>query len=531
MINSISVIYQVTTHPDEIEKVSRDIALEQTVEVPDKLVTSSKIREEIVGKVESIQALSNMECLPDEVFRVVIRYNLQLTGFQIPQLLNLIYGNISIKQNIKLVDIKFPEEYLANFKGPNFGISGIRRLIGVYQRPLLATALKPMGSSIEELATMAGNFSLGSGDIIKDDHGLIDESFQKFQERVSRCQDAIEEADVKTGRRTLYFPNVVAPVDNIERYIEFLIHKRIPGVLMAPFLVGLDCVRSLAGKYPILVMTHPAFSGTHFHDRKHGISPACLLGTIFRLIGSDASIFPNYGGRFSFTQKECHELCNHLKRPLTTFKSAFPVPAGGMQLHNIASMAKDYGEDVILLIGGALLSHSDDLKNSTRIFMEKINEHFSEKLAEPIKLESYSTSCDFEDGQKIQILNYLAFEEAFTWQGRKPAEYKVSSELPFQGVKRFELVGKGGESCSFDLRYFQIEPGGYTSLEKHLHTHTIICVRGQGVLRMNDQSILIKPLDIAYVSPLNVHQLKNESSEPFGFFCIVDRERDRPMKP
>ncbi len=48
---------------------------------------------------------------------------------------------------------------------------------------------------------------------------------------------------------------------------------------------------------------------------------------------------------------------------------------------------------------------------------------------------------------------------------------------------------------------------------------------------MDGQAILLKPFDIAHVSPLDVHQLKNESSEPFGFFCIVDHERDRPMKP
>lgn len=548
-IKNISVIYHITANSDEIEKISRDIALEQTVEVPDQLVTSPKIREEIVGKVESIQALeesvegqtlnvksqkSNVERLQNDVFRVVIKYNLKLTGFQIPQMLNLVYGNISIKHNIKLVDILFPEEYLGNFRGPNFGVSGIRGKLGVYGRPLLATALKPMGSSIEELSQIAGNFSLGGGDIVKDDHGLIDEGFSQFRERVSHCQEAIEEGNSQTGRRTLYFPNVTAPIDQIEGYVEFLINRGIPGILIAPFLVGLDCVRSLAEKYPILIMAHPAFSGTYFHDRKHGMSPGVLLGTIFRLIGSDASIFPNYGGRFSFTQEECHEISRHLKCPLGSLKPAFPTPAGGMKLNNVTSMADDYGEDVILLIGGALLSHSSNLRESTKVFMEKFKGQFLEKLEDPNKLEAYSTitACDLtEEKQVSQILKHLAFTKDFAWQGRSPTVYKGSSELPFENVTRFELIGKAGEDCSFDLRYFQIEPGGYTSLEKHLHTHTIICARGHGALRINNQTIQMKPLDIAYVSPLDVHQLGNESSEPFGFFCIVDRDRDRPIKP
>ena len=322
LMKTISAIYHITAKESEIEAISDDITLEQTVEVPARLVTSPAIWEKVVGKVESI------EPLPDSPgrFRVVIRFNLELTGFQIPQLLNLVYGNISIKRNIKLMDIQLPEEYLKHFRGPNFGISGIRRLLGVYERPLLATALKPMGSDVDELAAIARGFSLGGGDIIKDDHNLIDEGFEQFQERVFRCQETVDEANQRTGRRTLYFPNVVAPVDQLNRYVESALRHGISGILISPFLVGLDHVRCLASKYPIIVMAHPSLSGTNFHDRAHGMSPGVLLGKIFRLIGADASIFPNYGGRFSFTRGECHQIGEHLRSPLGSLKPAFPVP-------------------------------------------------------------------------------------------------------------------------------------------------------------------------------------------------------------
>ncbi len=526
LMRTISVIYHITCKESEIKAISDDITLEQTVEVPARLVTSSSIWEKVVGKVESIEPLPESSGR----FRVVIRYNLKLTGFQIPQLLNLVYGNISIKRNIKLMDIQLPEEYLKRFRGPNLGIPGIRGLLGVYQRPLLATALKPMGAAVDELAAIARGFSLGGGDIIKDDHNLIDEAFAQFQERVLRCQEAIEEANQKTGRRTLYFPNVVAPVDQLDRYVESVLHQGIAGILISPFLVGLDHVRCLASEYPIIVMAHPSLSGTNFHDRAHGMSPGVLLGKIFRLIGADASIFPNYGGRFSFTRDECHQIGQHLRSPFGSLKPAFPVPAGGMQPHNIASMAEEYGGDSIFLIGGSLLGFSDDLRSSTEFFMDKIREHFPERLTPPEKIPL--SSCDYPEGEELsQIISHLVFNENYSWQGRSPAAYKASTELPFRDVTRFELMGKSGEKSSFDLRYFQIEPGGYTSLEKHLHTHTVICVRGQGLLRLGDRDILLKPYDIAYVPPLDVHQLRNESSEPFGFFCIVDRERDRPMKP
>jgi ribulose-bisphosphate carboxylase large chain len=91
------------------------------------------------------------------------------------------------------------------------------------------------------------------------------------------------------------------------------------------------------------------------------------------------------------------------------------------------------------------------------------------------------------------------------------------------------LIGKNGERADFDFRYFEVEPGGFTSLEKHLHTHVIIGVRGIGELLVNGQSSAIHPHDVAYVQPLDAHQLRNVSASAFGFYCIVDRDRDRPM--
>ena len=98
-------------------------------------------------------------------------------------------------------------------------------------------------------------------------------------------------------------------------------------------------------------------------------------------------------------------------------------------------------------------------------------------------------------------------------------------------MTRHELLGSNGERTAFHLRYFEIAPGGYTSLEKHLHAHAIICIRGTGVLLRNEKQESLKRFDIAYVRPMDTHQLRNETDEPFGFFCIVDGQRDKPMKP
>jgi ribulose-bisphosphate carboxylase large chain len=378
----IEIDYAVTLDKNSnIERFARDIALEQTVEVPETCVTDSSLWERVIGRVLDI-APKEKEGNTSH-YLVKIGYPPEVAGHQVPQFLNVFFGNISLKNNIRIVSFQVPESLAKIFKGPNLGSDGLRQWLGVYERPLAATALKPMGSSPQTLAAQARAFALGGGDIIKDDHGLADQAFCPFEERVGQCQEAVDKANAATGRRTLYFPNVVGDHEQVIRQVEFAIRQGVRGVLISPFLIGPALLRFLASRYPIAYMAHPAFTGTHFHDRRHGMAPAVLLGKIFRLLGADISVFPNSGGRFGFTQDECGELAQALRQPLPGVKPAFPAPAGGMGMDRIETMAEQYGCDVVYLIGGALLNHSGDLAESTRLFMQAIRSRFTERLASP----------------------------------------------------------------------------------------------------------------------------------------------------
>lgn len=113
------------------------------------------------------------------------------------------------------------------------------------------------------------------------------------------------------------------------------------------------------------------------------------------------------------------------------------------------------------------------------------------------------------------------------WTGVNIDRYK-KVDGGWLSITRQFLVGNKGESPKFHLRYFEIAPGGYSSLETHRHEHVVICARGKGRVRMGDKSYMLKDLDVAYISPNTEHQLLNPYQEPFGFFCIVSAKRDRP---
>lgn len=525
----IAVTYRLTCATDEVERLSRDIALEQTVEVPESLIKTESFQHDVLGRVISIHPVE------DEVgkFDVRIDYPADLAASGLSSLLNLIYGNISLKQCIRLIDLSLPVEMLSQYRGPKFGVAGLRRMLGVYERPLLATALKPRGSAPEQLAARAKAFAAGGGDLVKDDHNLADHRFEDFCRRTELCQQAVIDGSRESGRRCLYFPNLSAPVGQLERYADFLMSLGVPGVLISPMIVGLDQVRYLAEKYPLAILAHPTFAGAFFHDASHGVEPGLLLGTLFRMAGCDGTIFPNRGGRFSFTSDECRQIAARATESLGRLESIWPAPAGGMSFENIPQMASEHGKDAIFLLGGALLGDSHDLRASTARFLSQIVELFPQSQdAQPSADTEMVSACELPSPKtKMRLMEHLKFLGDFRWDGREPVVYKVSSELPFRDVSRTELIGTTGEQSAFDLRYFEIAPGGYSSREKHLHTHVILAARGSGILISGESQFSLQPFDVAYIPPLQVHQLQNQSSEPFGFFCVVDRDRDRPTKP
>jgi ribulose-bisphosphate carboxylase large chain len=136
--------------------------------------------------------------------------------------------------------------------------------------------------------------------------------------------------------------------------------------LIAPMLVGIPAFVEAQVDLDIPVMAHPAFAGTA------RIAPPLLLGKLFRLFGADATIFPNHGGRFSYSRETCVAIAHAAREPWQSVKPALPVPAGGMTVDRAEEIIQGYGRDVMLLIGGGLLSARDQLLERTREFVGKV---------------------------------------------------------------------------------------------------------------------------------------------------------------
>lgn len=515
--------YRIEAAAADIERMARFVAYEQTVELPESLVVDAAIRENVVGRVQEIRPVSS------NLYDVCIRYPAHLVSGQMGQLLNLIFGNVSMLKKIRLQSIELPRDVLDCFVGPRFGVDGLRRITGVYNRPLLATAVKPRGLPNDVLAQLAGDFAAGGGDIVKDDQNLVAEDFESFKKRVDLCAKAVARANDRSGRLCLYFPHLAARADELERYAEFVYRVGLKGVLICPINTGIDTATKLCRDYGLVMMAHPSLTGAFTSGDDHGIAHDVLLGTLFRLAGADISIFPAPGGRFDYSTDQVRGITRALRDPLGALRPAMPCPAGGMRFDSIPELSREYGADSVFLIGGSLLGHGKDLAASTSAFQARIAEHFTPRLEDPEP--ALESACEFDPGDGEGVHTVLPFQPDFHWGNRSDRAYKDAMELAFAGVRRVELIGRNGEQTDFDLRYFELSDGGYTSMEKHLHTHVILVARGDGELIVDGVTRPLKTMDVAYIRPLEVHQLRQIGDAPFGFFCVVDRERDRPMRP
>jgi quercetin dioxygenase-like cupin family protein len=117
----------------------------------------------------------------------------------------------------------------------------------------------------------------------------------------------------------------------------------------------------------------------------------------------------------------------------------------------------------------------------------------------------------------------------FRWAGVPVRAYKTG-DVPYRDVTRQTLLGEasGEEPFTFVTRYFEIQPGGYSTLERHQHPHAVIVIRGRGEVTLGGATHELAPFDCVYVSPGVVHQFRATGDEPLGFLCTVDRVRDRP---
>ena len=350
-------IYHVRSDARSIEARSQAIAVEQSVEMPLSAIEDQQILDGIVGKVEAISHVGN------GTFAVRIALARATAGNDAGQFVNMLFGNTSLQEDVVLHDAEFPDDMVAAFGGPSIGLAGLRTRAGAAGRALTCSALKPQGLSPMRLGELAARFARGGIDYIKDDHGLADQSYSPF---AARCE-AVMKALRETGARARYVPSLSGDLDALRAQIGAARNAGVDTVMVQPMIMGLSNFARLAAENRDLAFfAHPTLAGAA------RIAPQFLFGKVFRMLGADALVFPNHGGRFGYTPETCRAIAETALAEWHGLKPAAPVPAGGMTTNRVGEMLDFYGSEVMLLIGGALLDARERLTEATAAFVETV---------------------------------------------------------------------------------------------------------------------------------------------------------------
>lgn len=325
----------------------------------------------------------------------------------VSQILSSIAGNIfgvKIIKNLRLIDFTIPRKMLKHYKGPAFGIEGIRKLLKVRERPLIGTIVKPkMGLYPKEHAKVAYEAWVGGVDIVKDDENLCDQKFCRFEERVRETLKLRDKAEKETGERKMYMANITAPtVQEMFKRLKFVKDHGGEYIMIDVCIVGYTTLQTLREAEPGVVLhAHRAMHAAFTRNPKHGIAMQ-VISKVNRLIGLDQLHIGTIIGKMHGERAEvlaCRDIIVNkivneseytVYQDWCYIKPTFPVASGGLNPIHVPILLRYFKSyDLIMQFGGGI--HGHPLK--TRAGAKAVRDAVDASLKN-VPLEGYSKELD-----------------------------------------------------------------------------------------------------------------------------------------
>ena len=369
----------------DLEQACEEIAKESSIGTWTKIATlSADIAEKLKPSAFYIDATNNI---------VKIAYTKELfEAGNLPQILSAIAGNIfgmKVLDYLRLLDISFPKSIVSAYKGPKFGIDGVRKLTKIYDRPLLGTIVKPkVGLNEIEHANVCGQAWSGGLDVVKDDENLTSMSFNKFEKRIEETLKIRDKVEIETGEKKIYMPNITAPLTTMKKRADFVIENGGEYVMLDILTVGFSAlqeIRDYLDDKNIVIHAHRAMHAAITRNKKHGIT-MLAIAKLMRLIGMDQLHTGTVVGKMEGDQDEVIEINKCITEQkiegnnLTTLdqnwhniKPTLPVASGGLSPLHIPELMNILGSNAVYQFGGGCHGHPDGTEAGARAIRQAIS--------------------------------------------------------------------------------------------------------------------------------------------------------------
>ncbi len=292
----------------------------------------------------------------------------------IPNVMSSIGGNIygmKCVNGLLWEDVKFPKTMVDDFKGPQFGIKGIRNYLKVKKRPLVGTIVKPkVGLNEKEHARVAYEAWLGGCDVVKDDENLGSQPFNNFYTRVKETLKMCKKAEKETGEKKVYLANCTAPVDEMIKRIKWVEKNKGNYIMLDILTLGWSALQKARSVTKLPIHAHRA--GHAMFDRipTHGMKME-VVAQLCRLIGVDTLHIGTAYGKMTGGKDEVLHIEQEIEQPFTIetkenlsqkwyhIKPAFAVASGGVHPGIVDKIIQFMGNDVVIQAGGGVHGHPE----------------------------------------------------------------------------------------------------------------------------------------------------------------------------
>ena len=309
----------------------------------------------------------------------------------VSQLLSGIAGNIfgmKAVQNLRLIDVSFPENYLKYFKGPQFGTQGIRKMMNVKKRPLTGAVPKPkIGFSAKEHAEIGFETWMGGFDFVKDDENLTSQKFNLFDERVKLMTKLRDKAEKLTGERKSAYINITAETEQMKKRAHLLADNGWNYCMIDVVIAGPAAVSTMTTycrDLGLAIHAHRAMHAAFDRNPKHGITMQ-FVAKINRLMGVSQIHSGTAVGKLVGSEEEVQSIADTLREQKVKakkgylldqdwhkIKNAFPVSSGGLHPGLVPDVMKIYGNELVLLVSGGIHGHPKGTRSGAKATMQAV---------------------------------------------------------------------------------------------------------------------------------------------------------------
>jgi len=391
-----------------------DLVVEYYLEpnrLPLKKVAEMIAGESSIGSWDKIQTLTPKiaKKLKPSIFYVrnnivKIAYTSELfEKGNMPGILSSIGGNIfgmRAVKNLRLEDIEFPQSIVKSFKGPYFGVNGIRNILGVKKRALIGTIVKPkVGLNAKEHANVAYDSWRGGLDLVKSDENLTSMKFNKFEDRVIKTLEMKDKAEGETGEKKIYVENVTSEANEMVRRAEFIKKQGGNCAMIDIIVAGWSSLQTLReANLGLIIHAHRSGHGMFTENLKHGMS-MLAVAKISRLIGVDqihiGAIFGKMKGGAKEVKYIGEEIENNfimkrdkehiLEQKWWNIKPTFSICSGGLYPGALPKLISTMGDNIICQAGAGVHAHPLGTEAGARAMRQALDAYY-----EQVDLKDYA---------------------------------------------------------------------------------------------------------------------------------------------